>query len=108
MVWFLLGIYLGKGPEWAKKLKSEGFELICPDSPDRTFKYDEFAKCKLATVPAHAVITRKDVREDVVSFLKAAQVSSLQFCVDFSVDLSFLLSQILYFIFCDVETGIGR
>jgi len=108
MVWFLLGIYLGKGPEWAKKLKSEEFELICPESPDRTFKYDEFAKCKLGTVPSHAVITRRDVREDVVSFLKAAQVSSLQFCVDFSVDLSFLLSQILYFIFCDVETGIGR
>ncbi|KAG1969302.1 transferrin-a [Pimephales promelas] len=67
----------GKGPEWAKKLMSEGFELICPDSPDRTFKYSEFAECKLATVPAHAVITREDVRKDVVTVLAAQSPGSL-------------------------------
>lgn len=98
LVWFLLYIYLGKGPEWAKQLKSEEFELICPGSPDKTFKYSEFDQCKLASVPAHAVVTREDVRDDVVSILEAAQVSSLQFCVDFPVDLIFPLSQILYFI----------
>ncbi|XP_067310105.1 serotransferrin-1-like [Pseudorasbora parva] len=64
----------GKGPEWAKNLKADEFELICPKSPDR-FKYTEFADCNLAKVPAHAVITRKDVRSDVVSVLKEAQKS---------------------------------
>ncbi|CAM4594251.1 unnamed protein product [Leuciscus chuanchicus] len=66
----------GKGPEWAKQLKSEEFELICPESPERTFKYSEFAACKLASVPAHAVVTREDIRDDVVSMLEAAQTSS--------------------------------
>ncbi|XP_043074633.1 transferrin-a [Puntigrus tetrazona] len=66
----------GKGPEWAKELKSGDFELICPESPDKTFKHDEFVKCNLATVPAHAVITREDARTDVVNVLKQAQSSS--------------------------------
>lgn len=65
----------GKGPDWAKQLKSDEFELICPGS-DKTFKFSEFAACKLATVPAHAVVTREDVRDDVVSILKEAQTSS--------------------------------
>lgn len=103
---FLLYIYLGKGPDWAKQLKSDEFELICPGS-DKTFKFSEFAACKLATVPAHAVVTREDVRDDVVSILKEAQVSSLQFCVDFPVDLICLFSHILHLIFCDVETSTG-
>lgn len=59
-------------------------------------------------MPAHAVVAREDVRDDVVSILDAAQVSSLQFCVDVPVDLIFPLSQILHFIFCDVETITGR
>uniref|UniRef100_A0A8C2E5S2 Serotransferrin n=1 Tax=Cyprinus carpio TaxID=7962 RepID=A0A8C2E5S2_CYPCA len=75
----------GKGPGWAKDLKSEDFELICPESPDTTVKHNEFGKCNLAKVPAHAVITREDARKDVVNVLKQAQVSSLQFCVDFPV-----------------------
>lgn len=86
LIWFLIHIYicLGKGPEWAKNLKSGDFELICPQLKERV-KYNEFAKCNLATVPAHAVITREDARTDVVNVLKQAQVSSLQFCVDFPV-----------------------
>ncbi|XP_048019488.1 transferrin-a [Megalobrama amblycephala] len=65
----------GKRPEWAKDLKADDFELICPQSPDSTFKYTEFEACNLARVPAHAVITREDVRSDVVSVLKQAQSS---------------------------------
>lgn len=65
----------GKGPDWAKDLKADDFELICPESPDTTVKYTEFAACNLAKVPAHAVITREDVRSDVVSVLKEAQNS---------------------------------
>uniref|UniRef100_A0A8C1RPD2 Serotransferrin n=1 Tax=Cyprinus carpio TaxID=7962 RepID=A0A8C1RPD2_CYPCA len=66
----------GKGPDWAKDLKSEDFELICPESPDTTVKHTEFGKCNLAKVPAHAVITREDARKDVVNVLKQAQLNS--------------------------------
>uniref|UniRef100_A0A8C1XWB5 Serotransferrin n=2 Tax=Cyprinus carpio TaxID=7962 RepID=A0A8C1XWB5_CYPCA len=66
----------GKGPDWAKDLKSEDFELICPESPDTTVKHTEFDKCNLAKVPAHAVITREDARKDVVNVLKQAQLNS--------------------------------
>ena len=65
----------GKGPDWAKNLKSGDFELICPQLQERV-KYNEFAKCNLATVPAHAVITREDARTDVVNVLKQAQLNS--------------------------------
>lgn len=105
LVWFLLYIYLGKGQDWAKDIRADEFELICPHSPDRTFKYTEYEACHLARVPAHAVVTREDVRSDVVAVLKSAQVSSLQFCVDFPVAFIFLLS--LHFLFCDVDTSTG-
>uniref|UniRef100_A0A673GJN7 Serotransferrin n=1 Tax=Sinocyclocheilus rhinocerous TaxID=307959 RepID=A0A673GJN7_9TELE len=75
----------GKGPDWAKDLKSGDFELICPKSPDTSVKHSDFENCNLAKVPAHAVITREDARNDVVNVLKQAQVSSLQFSVDFPV-----------------------
>ncbi|KAK9979606.1 hypothetical protein ABG768_013028 [Culter alburnus] len=72
----IVGAYTdGKGSDWAKGLKSDDFELICPKSPDRTFKYSDFKECNLAKVPAHAVVTREDVRSDVVSVLKQAQMS---------------------------------
>uniref|UniRef100_A0A672LDQ1 Serotransferrin n=1 Tax=Sinocyclocheilus grahami TaxID=75366 RepID=A0A672LDQ1_SINGR len=66
----------GKGPDWAKDLKSGDFELICPESPDTSVKHSDFENCNLAKVPAHAVITREDARNDVVNFLKQAQVNS--------------------------------
>ncbi|XP_026138871.1 serotransferrin-1-like [Carassius auratus] len=65
----------GKGPAWARGLKSEDFELICPELPDTTVKYTEFDRCNLAKVPAHAVITREDARKDVVNVLKQAQAN---------------------------------
>ncbi|NP_001278428.1 transferrin-a precursor [Danio rerio] len=63
----------GKGKDWAKDLKSEDFELICPNTPDTTMKYTDFEKCNLAQVPVHAVITREDARSAVVSFLSDIQ-----------------------------------
>ncbi len=63
----------GDGPDWAKNLKSENFELVCPQSPDKTEKITDFVKCNLALVPAHAVITRKEFHKDVVRVLKGAQ-----------------------------------
>ncbi|KAL0200371.1 hypothetical protein M9458_003558, partial [Cirrhinus mrigala] len=58
---------------WAKDLKSDDFELICPQLADKTVKHTEFGTCNLARVPAHAVITREDARADVVNVLKQAQ-----------------------------------
>uniref|UniRef100_A0A8C1XWU7 Serotransferrin n=1 Tax=Cyprinus carpio TaxID=7962 RepID=A0A8C1XWU7_CYPCA len=66
----------GKGPDWAKDLKSEDFELICPESPDTTVKHTEFDKCNLAKVPAHAVITREDARKDVVNIFLSSSLNS--------------------------------
>ncbi|XP_065132129.1 transferrin-a [Paramisgurnus dabryanus] len=62
----------GNGPDWAKNLKSEDFELICPTSPFKA-GISDYEKCNWALVPAHAVITREDVRNDVVTMLKDAQ-----------------------------------
>ncbi|KAF4117077.1 hypothetical protein G5714_001630 [Onychostoma macrolepis] len=66
----------GKRQDWAKDLKSDDFELICPESPDISVKHTEFVNCNLAKVPAHAVITREDARTDVVNVLKQAQANT--------------------------------
>ncbi|XP_056330480.1 transferrin-a [Danio aesculapii] len=63
----------GKGKEWAKDLKSNDFELICPKLGDKTAEYTEYENCNLAKVPVHAVITREDARSAVVSLLTDAQ-----------------------------------
>ncbi|XP_073705534.1 LOW QUALITY PROTEIN: transferrin-a [Garra rufa] len=65
----------GKGPDWAKDLKSADFELICPITR-QTVKHPEYLDCHLAIVPAHAVVTREDTRADVVNVLKEAQANS--------------------------------
>lgn len=75
ILFFLYVSVLGNGQNWAKDLKSGDFELICPNSPDTTFKYTEFENCNLAKVPVHAVIAREDARSTVVSFLTDVQVS---------------------------------
>ncbi|KAF4117925.1 hypothetical protein G5714_002478 [Onychostoma macrolepis] len=66
----------GSGPDWARDLKSDDFELICPESPNESVKHTDYDKCHLAKVPAHAVITREDARADVVNFLNKAQADS--------------------------------
>nr|ADZ05535.1 transferrin precursor [Mauremys mutica] len=44
--------------DWAKGLKSDQFELLCRDG--KRARPDEYKKCHLALVPAHAVVTRPD------------------------------------------------
>ncbi|XP_074819359.1 ovotransferrin-like [Natator depressus] len=44
--------------EWAKGLRSDQFELLCLDG--RRVRPDDYKKCHLALVPAHAVVTRPD------------------------------------------------
>uniref|UniRef100_A0A3B4E724 Serotransferrin n=1 Tax=Pygocentrus nattereri TaxID=42514 RepID=A0A3B4E724_PYGNA len=60
----------GKGPDWASKLKSSDFELICPGS---SAPVSDYARCNLAKVPAHAVVTHPESRRDVVAILKEQQ-----------------------------------
>ncbi|KAB5535959.1 hypothetical protein PHYPO_G00123850 [Pangasianodon hypophthalmus] len=61
----------GNGPAWAKAFKSSDFKLICPGG---SAEITEYKRCHLAKVPAHAVVTHRGKRDDVVSFLKDQQV----------------------------------
>uniref|UniRef100_A0A3B1K3T3 Serotransferrin n=1 Tax=Astyanax mexicanus TaxID=7994 RepID=A0A3B1K3T3_ASTMX len=63
----------GKGPAWAKSLKKSDYRLICPGHPTESFEVSQFAKCHLAKVPAHAVVTRPESRAEVVTVLKEQQ-----------------------------------
>ncbi|XP_053508160.1 serotransferrin-2 [Ictalurus furcatus] len=60
----------GSGPAWAKAFKSADFKLICPSGSAEITAHEQ---CHLAKVPAHAVVTRPEKRDDVVSFLKEQQ-----------------------------------
>ncbi|XP_075793328.1 serotransferrin [Pelodiscus sinensis] len=44
--------------DWAQKLRSERFELLCPDG--RRAPPADYKTCYLAQVPSHAVVTRED------------------------------------------------
>ncbi|XP_030218894.1 serotransferrin [Gadus morhua] len=58
----------GQGPAWATALKSSDYQLICPGGVGRA-EISDFASCNLAAVPSHAVVTRQDIRDDVVKML---------------------------------------
>ncbi|XP_050821199.1 serotransferrin [Gopherus flavomarginatus] len=53
--------------EWAKGLKSDQFELLCRDGTRAS--PNDYKKCHLALVPAHAVVTRPDRAADVRKML---------------------------------------
>ncbi|KAF3699356.1 Serotransferrin Precursor [Channa argus] len=61
----------GAGPEWARGLSSGDYELICPGKGP--VEVSAFASCNLAAVPAHAVVTRPESRQEVVRILKEQQ-----------------------------------
>ncbi|XP_048844560.1 serotransferrin-1-like [Brienomyrus brachyistius] len=63
----------GNGAPWAKDVRSEDYELLCPSGPKETLPLSEFKNCHLAEVPAHAVVTRPERRQDVVSILNDQQ-----------------------------------
>ncbi|KAG9494511.1 hypothetical protein GDO78_002041 [Eleutherodactylus coqui] len=62
----------GKSPtEWAKKLKSSDFELLCLNGSRASVS--DYKTCNLAEVPAHAVITRPEKRNSVLKILSKQQ-----------------------------------
>uniref|UniRef100_A0A3Q3FW67 Serotransferrin n=1 Tax=Labrus bergylta TaxID=56723 RepID=A0A3Q3FW67_9LABR len=61
----------GNGPAWASSSRAEDFELICPGKAP--VPITEFQSCHLAKVPAHAVVTRPESRDHVVTTLKDQQ-----------------------------------
>ena len=56
-------------------MNSSDYELICPGGVGRA-EISDFASCNLAGVPSHAVITRMDVRDRVVTMLLDQQVGT--------------------------------
>ncbi|CAL8366786.1 unnamed protein product [Boreogadus saida] len=58
----------GNGPPWAAALNSSDYELICPGDVGSA-EISDFASCNLAAVPSHAVVTRPDARDRVVTTL---------------------------------------
>ncbi|XP_036409620.1 transferrin-a [Megalops cyprinoides] len=63
----------GQGAPWAKDLKSDDFELLCPSGPTATAPVRSHLGCHLAKVPAHAVMTRPEIKSTVVSVLQDQQ-----------------------------------
>nr|XP_061795231.1 serotransferrin-like [Nerophis lumbriciformis] len=58
----------GKVEGWAKDVKSSDYELICPEQSG-SVPITEFESCHMGITPAHAVVTRPETRDDVVSVL---------------------------------------
>uniref|UniRef100_A0A672J4L9 Serotransferrin n=1 Tax=Salarias fasciatus TaxID=181472 RepID=A0A672J4L9_SALFA len=62
----------GHGPDWARNLRPEDYELICPGKAP--VPITEYESCHLARVPAHAVVTRPETRGDVLRVLQDQQM----------------------------------
>ncbi|KAM4551839.1 transferrin-a [Odontesthes bonariensis] len=61
----------GKGPEWARSVISDEYQLICPGRGPAPIS--DYASCNLALVPAHAVVTRPESRSEVIRILQDQQ-----------------------------------
>ncbi|XP_033973731.1 serotransferrin-like [Trematomus bernacchii] len=62
----------GNGPAWASGVNADDYQLICPGQA-APVEISEYAKCNLAAVPAHAVVTRPETHSEVVRFLLEQQ-----------------------------------
>ncbi|XP_077415330.1 serotransferrin-like isoform X2 [Vanacampus margaritifer] len=61
----------GKGSEWATNVLSGDYELICPTKGP--VPITDFESCHVGVSPAHAVVTRPEIRENVVRILQEQQ-----------------------------------
>ncbi|XP_019748408.1 transferrin-a isoform X2 [Hippocampus comes] len=61
----------GNGAAWAANVVSSDYELICPNKGP--VPISDFESCHLAVTPAHAVVTRPESRNAVVTILQEQQ-----------------------------------
>ncbi|CAI9618396.1 unnamed protein product, partial [Staurois parvus] len=62
----------GRNPaDWAKKLKPNDFELLCPNGSRASVT--DYKNCHLAEVPAHAVVSRPNKRSSVLRIVREQQ-----------------------------------
>ncbi|XP_077435381.1 serotransferrin-like [Vanacampus margaritifer] len=61
----------GKGPAWAVNVSSSNYELICPTKGP--VPITDFESCHLGAAPAHAVVTRPETHQTVVTILQEQQ-----------------------------------
>lgn len=61
----------GNAPEWARDVNPNDYMLVCPNKTPVSI--DQFVECNLAEVPAHAVVTRPEIREKVVAILQSQE-----------------------------------
>lgn len=71
----------GIGPDWAHGVNPDDYMLLCPNK--NPVPVDQFAECHLAQVPAHAVVTRPEFHERVVTVLQSQEVSKDLFSRNF-------------------------
>lgn len=74
----------GSGPDWAQGLNPDDYMLVCPNMK-MAVPISRFADCNLAKVPAHAVVTRPEIRNRVVNILQSQEVSENEESVAFFV-----------------------
>ncbi|XP_078419548.1 serotransferrin-1-like [Cetorhinus maximus] len=58
--------------DWNRNLQSSNYRLLCKDGT--TAPVNQYLSCNLATVPAHAVMTRPNMKEQVLKLLKSEQL----------------------------------
>ncbi|KAF5286161.1 hypothetical protein FQR65_LT12919 [Abscondita terminalis] len=74
----VLGNTDGKNPAtWAVNLKSEDYELLCPNGGK--VPVSDFEQCNLAQVPAHMVVTSNTKTEDDVDEIRNALLQASTF-----------------------------
>ncbi|XP_059805753.1 serotransferrin-1-like isoform X3 [Hypanus sabinus] len=57
---------------WNQKLQSTNYYLLCKNNT--VVNINQYKKCHLAKVPAHAVVTRSEKKDEVVRLLKTEQL----------------------------------
>ncbi|KAJ8898572.1 hypothetical protein PR048_003932 [Dryococelus australis] len=60
--------------DWAKHLRSEDFELLCPDGGRRPVS--EYASCHLAEIPSHMVVTSNSKSDMSVETIRHALMTA--------------------------------
>ncbi|MBN3298543.1 TRFE1 protein, partial [Amia calva] len=55
---------------WASNLVASDYKLVCPSHPKSSVDVSQYKECHLARVPSPVVMTRPEVRKEVVKILK--------------------------------------